>query len=732
MKSIIMQRFVRAGVILYCVVLAAFGNESRAATWTGTSADWNNLGSWTGGVPNATGAVADFDTAPTESISTTIAADPVTVGSVNYGNSSNIGDFSWTISNFNGLTLNQDDAGSDNAKITNSNTNAGAINYLFIDSGTLTLADSLRVVNSSASTADNGAIQIGSVIAGTGAVTLRSEQAIDPNMSLSQARGAIRLTAANTYVGTTTIEKGLVVFTNTTAFGTDAANVITLGNAAAPADNVALGFQATSTAAGSNIITSRPIVVEAGTGSRTIAILPDLAANTYTVTYSGAITLNSDLTLYNPDTVTGVVTPVDTGTVAVGNFTGTISGTGGVKKTGDGIIFLNVPGGTTSSYSGDTVVESGFLVSGNTIPNGAGKGNVIVNSGGTYSISGNETINGLSGSGTIRPYSGTTVRTLTIGDNDQSSLFSGVIGNTRIDTGAAGQELRITKTGTGTLTLSGANTYTGTTTVNAGKLIVNGTHTGTSIRVYEVNATGTLGGEGTIARNINVTGGTLAPGDVVVSDTVGTLTIGGLTLNDGSHGAFELNPTNTTLGAGINDYLDIVGALTVTGAPTIHIDISNAVGGGNLSTAINRTWTLASYDSLAGGGTPTFNITGTIGGSSLAIVPDDTVNAPFGPGTIQLTVNASVAGVPGDYNNNGTVDAADYVLWRKGGPLQNEVDTPNTVNEADYTAWRARFGNTSGSGASLSTAAVPEPAGCLLMGMCLLLFCGQRGARSNS
>jgi hypothetical protein len=66
-------------------------------------------------------------------------------------------------------------------------------------------------------------------------------------------------------------------------------------------------------------------------------------------------------------------------------------------------------------------------------------------------------------------------------------------------------------------------------------------------------------------------------------------------------------------------------------------------------------------------------------------------------------------GLPGDYNNNGVVDAADYVLWRKGGPLANEVDTPGTVNAADYTAWRARFGNTSGAGSELSGSAVPEP-----------------------
>ena len=73
-----------------------------------------------------------------------------------------------------------------------------------------------------------------------------------------------------------------------------------------------------------------------------------------------------------------------------------------------------------------------------------------------------------------------------------------------------------------------------------------------------------------------------------------------------------------------------------------------------------------------------------------------------------VTVSAPPA-VLGDYNNNGTVDAADYVLWRNGGPLLNEVDTPGTVNAADYTEWRARFGD-SGSGSGLvAGSAIPEP-----------------------
>jgi hypothetical protein len=82
-----------------------------------------------------------------------------------------------------------------------------------------------------------------------------------------------------------------------------------------------------------------------------------------------------------------------------------------------------------------------------------------------------------------------------------------------------------------------------------------------------------------------------------------------------------------------------------------------------------------------------------------------------------MDIRVQPPGVPGDYNGNGVVDGADYVLWRNGGPLQNEVDTPGTVNAADYTAWRARFGNTSGSGSGVGGAAVPEPATWLVTSM---------------
>ncbi len=71
-------------------------------------------------------------------------------------------------------------------------------------------------------------------------------------------------------------------------------------------------------------------------------------------------------------------------------------------------------------------------------------------------------------------------------------------------------------------------------------------------------------------------------------------------------------------------------------------------------------------------------------------------------------------GLPGDYNNNGVVDAADYVVWRKG------LGTTYTQN--DYNVWRAHFGLSAGSGAGVSTsAAVPEPATWVLCAVALVL-----------
>src|SRR5439155_9202416 len=107
---------------------------------------------------------------------------------------------------------------------------------------------------------------------------------------------------------------------------------------------------------------------------------------------------------------------------------------------------------------------------------------------------------------------------LSIGNNNLSTTFSGVIQ----ESGG------VTKAGTGALTLAGANTYTGTTTVAAGTLRVNNaTGSGTGSGTVKVEA-GTLGGKGTIAGAVTVgtgsgPGAVLAPSVGVGQGTILTL-----------------------------------------------------------------------------------------------------------------------------------------------------------------------------------------------------------------
>ncbi len=77
-----------------------------------------------------------------------------------------------------------------------------------------------------------------------------------------------------------------------------------------------------------------------------------------------------------------------------------------------------------------------------------------------------------------------------------------------------------------------------------------------------------------------------------------------------------------------------------------------------------------------------------------------------------VRVAVKTAPLTGDFNGNGAVDAADYVLWRNGGPLQN--DPTEGVQPGDYNVWRSNFGRTAGA-ASAAAASVPEPTALVLM-----------------
>jgi hypothetical protein len=89
------------------------------------------------------------------------------------------------------------------------------------------------------------------------------------------------------------------------------------------------------------------------------------------------------------------------------------------------------------------------------------------------------------------------------------------------------------------------------------------------------------------------------------------------------------------------------------------------------------------------------------------------------------------AALLGDYNENDTIDAADYTVWRDaltaGATSLANDPTPGTVDESDFVYWRDHYGGSQGSGAG-SAAAVPEPntLALLFLGSLLTLAVGRR------
>ena len=80
-------------------------------------------------------------------------------------------------------------------------------------------------------------------------------------------------------------------------------------------------------------------------------------------------------------------------------------------------------------------------------------------------------------------------------------------------------------------------------------------------------------------------------------------------------------------------------------------------------------------------------------------------------------ISISGGGLPGDYNHDGHINAADYVVWRINNGMQSE-----------YNVSRTNFGLPPGSGAgALANAAVPEPATCVLLVLAAVGLCPRPG-----
>jgi hypothetical protein len=257
----------------------------------------------------------------------------------------------------------------------------------------------------------------------------------------------------------------------------------------------------------------------------------------------------------------------------------------------------------------------------------------------------------------------------------------------------------------------GFGTISSTNTL-AKRTIVNGTAQGTSI-TQPLTFTGYVKGVGTF-NNVSLVG-TFSPG---LSTSI--LTVGNIALAPGSALVIELG--GTAPGSGY-DQIQASGTLALNGA----LDVSLING---FTPSAGQSFDILDWGSLTG----TFS---SINLPSLAGLNWNT-NQLYTTGVLSV----SSLGLPGDYNHNGTVDAADYVVWRNtlgetGADLAADGNGDDVIDADDYDLWRANFGQTAGSGSAIPSAetlsaAVPETATLVLLLSGLAAIALNRAVRSKT
>jgi autotransporter-associated beta strand protein len=449
---------------------------------------------------------------------------------------------------------------------------------------------------------------------------------------VKEGTGIWSLQGNNTFTGGVAINGGMLLASSDTSFGaapgTYTADAITLSNGAA----IFNGSSSTTSLFG--------------------------ASATYTISANRGITLGAGgggLRLWGDSTLT-----IDS----------VITGAGALRKWDTGTLVLN----GVNTFAGDLTLDAGTLQVGvGAIPYGADKGGLIINGNSVLALAGDSGakdfyVNSLTGtSGTLHNTAATTgAHTLHIGFGTTDVSFGGLIEN-------GGGTLGITKAGTGTLTLSGANTYTGNILVEAGILKAGSAgalgastsltvQTGATLDLNGVSLdntkTLTLGGTGTTSQGALTSTATtaLSVDQIVLSadasiSTAGTMALGAITTGSGSThltlGGTAGYTAATADGININGKVILNTALTVLAtnalAATGQIDLG-ATGGLLLDGSVSQQLT-----ALNGAVGSTIAHTDTAGTATLTIAntATNTIASVIGGATAQtaaLNLNKTGSG----------------------------------------------------------------------------------------
>ncbi|MCH8686648.1 autotransporter outer membrane beta-barrel domain-containing protein [Sphingosinicellaceae bacterium A1X5R2] len=463
-----------------------------------------------------------------------------------------------------------------------------------------------------------------------------------PGMLAQIGAGTTVLTSTGNAIGAARIDAGTLqvdgALTTATLAMNGASRLAVVGtvSAASGAMTAVTGDAGASTieVAGSGVLTASG---DLGAGSDAITLAGTLNASTAALSLGDGddmLTLNDGGALLGA----GVAAGAGTDTLAVNNAVArTLSGTvvGGFERLNkQGIATLTLTG--DHSYTAGATITAGILQLGDGTATGTLLGDVVNSGTLAFNRSDAYTFGGLiSGSGTV------------------------------------------TQTGSGTTVLTGANSYLGATTVEAGTLRINGNQSAAT-GLTTVRTGATLGGDGIIGGDVLVeNGGILAPGN-----SPGVLTINGdLTLNNASELAFEFGEANVAGGL-LNDLIRVGGDLTLDG--TLDVTVSS---GGGFGPGIYRVFEY-------GGSLVDNDLTlGSLPVGSNAYLQTSVANQVNLVNTAGLTLNYW-DGDAGPHNN-GVVNGGSGT-WRADGDINWTTDSGQT-NGAFTNAGFAIFQGTGGT-----------------------------------
>ncbi|TPI21035.1 autotransporter-associated beta strand repeat-containing protein [Mesorhizobium sp. B4-1-1] len=394
--------------------------------------------------------------------------------------------------------------------------------------------------------------------------------------------GTTRLTSVidSSIGGTTRVDAGMLeLATNLTSSGgttvnagtlqVDAGKVLTTPTLAMNGGST-LNVNGTVQAAGAT-----PVTISGDAGASTINIANggtlrgngDLGGGSDNVNLTG--TLNTGVGALNLGAGNDTLTLND-GAV----LTGTVNaGTGGETGAGDTLRVINTVNRTVQ----------GAGISGFESLDKQGTGTLTLV--GDHSYSGGTTIQG----GTLQVGSGATAGTLATPSVANNGTLAFNLNNNYSFGGAISGTGAVNKLGTGITTLTGNNSYSGATNVNAGTLLINGNQSGAT-GPTSVASGATLGGTGTIGGSVTVAdGGTLAPGGA--GNIPGTLTINGNLALGNSNLNVDFGQANVP-GGPLNDLINVGGNLTLDGTLNVTQSPGGTLGPG-VYRIINYNGTLA-------------------------------------------------------------------------------------------------------------------------------------------